>query len=356
MLGVIAVAVGQVGVGGHERQRRVAGHLLVGEVTEPAADASRCGPAGCSGRRWPTADRRRAERLPRPRRGGSRRRRRRGRRASGSRAGGALARARARAGAAARAASAPGDRGSGTTRRCGPGGRPGRWPARGRAAARPSPTRSSTASHSGPERRSSTDVRCRKVTSSAVSSDSRRVGHVVRHDAIVPAEPRDRGGGVRLIAQRHGGEIEPGRPPLGAAHERVDVRSGQLGPGELEQRGRLAPGHDEVARRQLEHLAMRSQAPEGQRRLASRGQHELRARGRILDERRERRRSPLGSAGPGRRPGRGRTRGRGRSADPWRARRKRARCSASSSARCRATHAKGRSSCCAHSSSVVVLP
>ena len=130
-------------------------------------------------------------------------------------------------------------------------------------------------------------MRCRKVTSSAVSSDSRRVGHVVRHDAIVPAEPRDRGGGVRLIAQRHGGEIEPGRPPLRAAHERVDVRSGQIGPGELEQRGRLAPGHDEVARRQLEHLAMRSQAPEGQRRLAPRGQHELRARRRILDERRE---------------------------------------------------------------------
>ena len=32
---------------------------------------------------------------------------------------------------------------------------------------------------------------------------------------------------------------------------------------------------------------MRSQAPERQRRLASRGEHELRARGRILDERRE---------------------------------------------------------------------
>ena len=38
VLGVIAVAVGQVRMGGHQRERRVAGHLLVGEVTEPAAD------------------------------------------------------------------------------------------------------------------------------------------------------------------------------------------------------------------------------------------------------------------------------------------------------------------------------
>ena len=319
VLGVIAVAVGEVGVGGHERQRRVAGHLLVGEVAEPAADgrvvalrdvAEGVGPQQIAREPHVSRGRGMADRgvdvivvgVPAAR--------------APVQLGLELA---ARAGAARPAASAPAARGSGTTRPCGPGGRPGRWPARGPEASRPSPPASSTASHSGPESRSSTDVRCRKADLLGRELGQQRVGHVVRHDAIVAAEPCDRGGGVRLIAQRHGGEIEPGRPALRAAHERVDVRGAELGPGELEQRGRLAPGHDEVARRQLEHLAMRSQAPEAA--AAARTARPARAARPGADPRRgpRGRRSPRASAGPGRRRGRGRTRGRGRSADPWRA-------------------------------------
>ena len=55
-----------------------------------------------------------------------------------------------------------------------------------------------------------------------------RVVDVVRHDAIVAAEPRRCGGGVGLLAQRDGGEVEPSRPPLGSLHERLDLGGAEL--------------------------------------------------------------------------------------------------------------------------------
>ena len=261
MLGVIAVAVGQMGVGGHERQRRIAGHLLVGEVTEPAADrrvvalrdvAERVGPQQIPGEPHVAGGRGVAYR-----------------RIDVTVVGVPLARApvelcleRGLAPTQLRpqhlgqepvvaiplvGAVQGDDQGVGPREVSQPLGRArvqqdgiAQWPRE--------PVEHRRALQED-------DLLGRQL-------GQQGVGHVVRHGAIVPAEPRDRGGGVRLIAQRHGGEIEPGRPAFGAAYERVDVRSGQIGPGELEQRGRLAPGHDEVARRQLEHLAMRSQAPE----------------------------------------------------------------------------------------------
>ena len=286
MLGVIAVAVGQVGVGGHERQRRVAGHLLVGEVTEPAANGrvvalrdvpEGVGPQQIAGEPDVSRGRGMADRridvavvgVPVARAPVELR----------LELGLAPAQLRAQHLGQEPVVAVPlvgaiqgDDQGVGPREVPQPLGR-ARLQQHGVAQRPREPVEHRRALQEG-------DLLGRELGQQAV-------GHVVGHDAIVAAEPRDRGGGVRLIAQRHGGEIEPGRPTLRAAHERVDVRSGQVGPGEPEQRGRLAPGHDEVARRQLEHLAMRPQAPEGQRRLASRGQHELRARRRILDERRK---------------------------------------------------------------------
>ena len=286
MLGVIAVAAGQVGVGGHERQRRVAGHLLVGEVSEPAADArvvalrdvsEGVGPQQIAGEPNVSRGRGVADRgvhiavvgVPLARAPVELR----------LEPGLAPAQLRAQHLRKETVVAVPlvgavqaDDQGVGPREVAQPLGR-ARLQQHG-IAQRP---------------RKAVDHRRALQEGDLLGRElgQQGVGHVVRYGAIVPAEPRDRGGGVRLIAQRHGGEIEPGRPALGAAYERVDVRSGQLRPGGLEQRGRLAPGHDEVARRQLEHLAMRSQAPEGQRRLTSRGKHELRARRRILHQRRE---------------------------------------------------------------------
>jgi len=286
VLGVIALAVGEVGVGRHERQRGVAGHLLVGEVAEPAAEgrvvalgdvaegirpqqisrelrvARRCGMAdrgvdvivrGVPAAGAPVQV---AFEL----------------RLVAAQLGPEHLRQQAVVAVPLVRAVQANDEGVGP---CEVPQRPGRSGLREDGIAQRSgePIEHGRAPQEG-------HLLGREVR-------EQRVGHVVRHDPIVAAEPCDRRRCVRLIAQRQGGEIEPGGPALRPPHERVDVRVAKGDSRELEQRGRLAAGHDEVARRQLEHLAMGSQAPERQRRLAPRGEHDLRARGRVLDEARE---------------------------------------------------------------------
>ena len=90
------------------------------------------------------------------------------------------------------------------------------------------PVASSSASHSGPLRRSTTDVRVRNSTSSA----ERRAEHfgpqIVGHQAIVAREREARGRFDAARVERERAEVQPDRPALGALDQRFDLRVAEL--------------------------------------------------------------------------------------------------------------------------------
>ncbi len=69
-------------------------------------------------------------------------------------------------------------------------------------------------------------------------------GQIIEHVAVAAGEGSNEAGHVLLPAQRQGGQLQPGRPPLGPGHQRRHGRLGQRhvgpGPGLLQQPGRLA--------------------------------------------------------------------------------------------------------------------
>jgi hypothetical protein len=102
------------------------------------------------------------------------------------------------------------------------------------------------------------------------------VPDVVRHQAIVAREARDRPVHVPLAAERQRRQIEPCRPALGALEQHEHVLGRELEAGKLEHRGRLAAAHREVALAQVDEPSLRAQAADRQRRLRARGEDDLR--------------------------------------------------------------------------------
>ena len=103
------------------------------------------------------------------------------------------------------------------------------------------------------------------------------VAHVVRKEPIVSAEARDRTVDVLVAVDRQGGEIEPGRPALGALEQHVGVLRLEVDSHQAQHRHRLAPRHHEVARPEVEQPPLRTQAPDREVGLPAAGRHQLRA-------------------------------------------------------------------------------
>ena len=103
------------------------------------------------------------------------------------------------------------------------------------------------------------------------------VAHVVREQPIVAAEARDRTVDVLVAVQRQRGEIEPGRPALGALEQHERVLRLEVEPHQAQHRHRLAPRHHEVARPEVEQPPLRAQAPDREVGLPAAGRHHLRA-------------------------------------------------------------------------------
>ena len=154
------------------------------------------------------------------------------------------------------------------------------------AAAEPLPP--STASHSGTHSRSSTDgpeherLQLRLVGAEHLA---REEVDDVRAGAVEgPHQP----GLVRLARQRQRGQVDPGRPALGARDEQVDVGGGEAEPeAAVEELVRLGPREAQVVRAQLEQLAVGAQRAQRQRRVGAGREHELERRGHVVDEPRE---------------------------------------------------------------------
>ena len=103
------------------------------------------------------------------------------------------------------------------------------------------------------------------------------VAHVVREEPIVAAEALDRPVDVLVAVHRQGGEIEPGRPALGALEQHERVLGLEVQPDQAQHRHRLAPRHHEVARPEVEQPPLRTQAPDREVGLPAAGSHDLRA-------------------------------------------------------------------------------
>ena len=157
-----------------------------------------------------------------------------------------------------------------------------------RGAASPVPRRPSSASHAGPLSTSSTEAQRRSSSALRVQPGEQLVAQVVGREAVVAAEARDGAVRVGAAAQRERREVEPDGPPLRPAEEQQRVVGRDVEAGEVQHLRRLAARHREVARPQVDELALRAQATDRQRGLLPRGEHELRAVGQQLGDRRDR--------------------------------------------------------------------
>jgi len=105
------------------------------------------------------------------------------------------------------------------------------------------------------------------------------IGQVIQHEAVAAAERRREPGRIRVPAQRQSGQLQPGRPPLGAGHERLRRRGRQArSSGLTEQRRRLIGGEAQVGGAQLSQLAPGPQPGQRQRRVSPAGNHHPQAR------------------------------------------------------------------------------
>ena len=104
------------------------------------------------------------------------------------------------------------------------------------------------------------------------------VAQVVGEQPVVAAEPLDGPVQVGPVAQREGGDVETGRPALGPVEQHLHVLERELETGEAQHLRRLAPGHDQVARSQLDQPALGAQAADREVRLAAAREDDLRSR------------------------------------------------------------------------------
>ena len=90
---------------------------------------------------------------------------------------------------------------------------------------------------------------------------------------------------VGPVAQRQPGQLQPGRPALGALDQRRHLRVGQAQPHALAQeRGRLLGAEAQVGGAQLGQLAAGAQARQGQRRVLAGGDHQVQRRRQVVEQ------------------------------------------------------------------------
>ena len=115
------------------------------------------------------------------------------------------------------------------------------------------------------------------------------VGQVVQDVAVAAAEGRHKPGGIRLSLQRQGGQLQAGRPAFGAGRQRHHRRGGQdIASRFPQQRGRLLSGEPQIVSAQLGKLPAGPQPRQRQRRIGPAGQHQVHARGQVLEQERNR--------------------------------------------------------------------
>ena len=112
---------------------------------------------------------------------------------------------------------------------------------------------------------------------------------------MTAAEGRHEPGGIRLPAQRQGGQPQAGHPAFGAGRQRRHRRGGQVSTSRFaEQRRRLSRGEPQVGGAQLGQLPASPQPGQRQRRVGPAGQHQMQAWGQVLQQERQRRVHRLG--------------------------------------------------------------
>ena len=97
------------------------------------------------------------------------------------------------------------------------------------------------------------------------------------------------GGRSGRPAQRERRQVQPGGPALGALEQQVHVLRRELEIRQAEHRRRLAPGHGQIARAEVDQPPLRAQAPDRQIGLPAAGEHELRSRRHRVGDRHDRR-------------------------------------------------------------------
>ena len=99
---------------------------------------------------------------------------------------------------------------------------------------------------------------------------------IVAYKTVVAREG-DHGFGTRA-ASLHGqrGQVQPGRPSLGALDEDMNLLARKLNPGPAQQRGRLPVAHGQLVRSNFDDAALRPQAGRRQRQDVPGGDSELR--------------------------------------------------------------------------------
>ena len=97
-------------------------------------------------------------------------------------------------------------------------------------------------------------------------------------------EPVHEGLGVRAVAEREGGQVEPGRPALGALDQPRHQLVGQAHPGGRQQGVRFGVAERQLRGPQLRELPVGPPAAEGQRRIRPGSQGQLAARGEPLGQ------------------------------------------------------------------------
>ena len=143
-----------------------------------------------------------------------------------------------------------------------------------------------TASQSGPDSRSSTEVSSRNVRSSLGLPVQHLLGQVVQHVAVAAGELRDEPLDVAAPLQRQRRQLQPGGPAFGALPQRRDdVRSGRSSPVEAAQQlGGLAEREAQIGGAQLGQLPARPQSGQRQRRVAAAGQHQRGASRQVVQQ------------------------------------------------------------------------
>ena len=112
------------------------------------------------------------------------------------------------------------------------------------------------------------------------------LGHeVVGHQPVPAGEGGHERRRVGPVAQRQPGQLQPGRPALGALDQRRHLRLGQAQPhARAQQGGRLLDAEAQVGRPHLDELAAGAQARQRQRRVLAAGDHQVQGRWQVVEQ------------------------------------------------------------------------
>ena len=108
---------------------------------------------------------------------------------------------------------------------------------------------------------------------------------VVGHQPVAAGEGRHERGRVGAVAQRQGGQLQAGRPALGARHQRRHLPLRQAQPhARVQELGGLLGSEAQVGGAHLGQLAAGAQARQRQRRILAGGEHQVDRRRQMLEQ------------------------------------------------------------------------